>query len=117
MYKQSVRKIIDFKILDDTIVVSTDNGLISFKSSKADEELNQFLPAEGETPPAPTGLIKFGEDPKWNNLKTTIYGMIDKLNTAEGSKFVDQAKSITDSAKTLVEMMKVEVEVARIVRK
>ena len=115
MYKLKVRKIIDFKILDNEneILISTDSGLISFKAEKAIEEISLFLPAEGDDGKS---LVRFGGDKNWNTLKETVYGVIEKLNAPGGEKYVEQAKTINESAKTLVEMLKVEVDVAKVLQ-
>jgi hypothetical protein len=114
MYKLKVRKIIDFKILDNEneILISTDSGLVSFKADKAMEEISLFLPAESEG----KSLVPFGGDKNWNTLKETVYGVIEKLNSPGGEKYVEQAKTINESAKTLVEMLKVEVDVAKVLQ-
>ena len=111
MYKQSVRKILDYKITDEELIISTDANLISIKIDKAEAEIAQFLPAEGAVP---TGLVKFGEDPKWTNLKNTAYDLVNKLNAEDGAKFIEIANATNQTIRSVVDIMKIEIEAAKL---
>jgi len=113
MYRLSVKKILDYKIMEKETIISTDDGIVSIKNEKLDDELEQFLPADSD---APQGLIKFGEDPNWHKLKTTAYSLIEKLNCDDGSKYIEQANAINSSIRSIVDLMKVEIEAAKVLK-
>lgn len=113
MYKFAARKILDYKITETEIIISTDAIIISIKLDKAETELDQFLPAEGQ---APSGLVKFGDDPNWNKLKITAYGLIEKLNGDEGQKYIEIANATNQTIKSVVELMKTEIEAENYLR-
>ncbi|MDQ7818724.1 MAG: hypothetical protein RDU14_16985 [Melioribacteraceae bacterium] len=111
MYKQLTRKIIDFKITEDEVFISTDANIIVLKHEKAESELDLFLPAEGQ---APSGLVKFGEDPNWNKLKETAYDLINKLNGNEGQKYIEIANATNQTIHSVVDIMKTEIEAVKL---
>jgi hypothetical protein len=119
MYKLEPRTIIDFKITDEEVFISTDINLISFKIQKAETELNQFLPAETKVPTElpKFGLVKFAEDAKWSKLKDTAYTLIDKLNQTDGDKYIGIANATNQTINSMVNIMKIEIEAVRLMKK
>lgn len=111
MYKTTTRKVLDYKILEEDLIISTDLGIVSIKLSKAENELQNFLPADGETP---VGLVKFGDDPKWAKLKNTAFDMVDKLSSSEGTKYIDQAAAVNNTINSIVNMMRTEIEAVKL---
>ena len=114
LHRTITKRIIDFQIMDEVVIISTDVNLISIKLDKAEKTLEEFLPAE---PEAPKGLVKFSEDKRWSDLKDAAYAMVDKLKTEGGEKHIPTAIAINQTIGTIVGMMKVEIEAVKLTQK
>lgn len=114
LHKTITKKIIDYKITEEEVLISTDVNLISIKIETAEEALKEFLPAESENP---KGIMQLPHDKRWSNLKDAAYSMIDKLQTEGGEKHIPRANAINQTIGSIVGLMKVEIEAIKLTHK
>lgn len=114
LHKTINKKIIDYKLTEEEVIISTDINLICIKIEKAEEALKEFLPAESENS---KGIIILSSDKRWSNLKDAAYSMIDKLQAEGGQKHIPQANAINQTIGSIVGLMKVEIEAIKLTNK
>jgi hypothetical protein len=115
MYKLEPRKIIDFRITEEELIISTNLNIIIVKLDKVEAELKLFLPAENEI--NLEGIVKFCEDSKWTKIKDSAFNLIDKLNSADGAKHIPVANAMNKTIGTIVNLMKVELIATKMMKK
>lgn len=114
LHRTVIKRVIDFQLINDVVIISTDVNIVSIKLDKAEKALEEFLPAE---PEAPKGLVKFSEDKRWSDLKDAAYAMVDKLKAEGGEKHIPTASAINSTIGSIVGMMKVEIEAVKLTQK
>lgn len=122
MYKQQPIVVLDYRIIDDSFIISTSAGIEHIKKNKIESALQEFLPAESDkvavrNKSVPQSLATLGDNEEWKGVKSVSFDLINKLKSDEWKKHVEQAEAVNSAINTLVNVMKTEIEIAKIISK
>lgn len=114
LYKTEYYKIIDFQLTEDQIFISTDKKMLKLQLSE--KVLEDFLPVEQDKDKNYTkSIVVFEGDERLTSMKQSVSDVIEKIKT--DASYIPQAKMILQSVQTFTNMVKVEVDIARLIQK
>lgn len=114
VYKNEVVRVLQARIVENTVEIVTEKGWLNYSVRTAVQELEKFVPtldgAALETKPIAVALYE--SNGVLNTMRASVLDMIDRLKT--DPNLVPQANAINGLLQTAIAMGKMELEAARL---
>ena len=113
LYNTLEHNVIDSMIVEDTIIISTDRGMLKIPVDDAQKKLTEFFEVHKE--PKKNGssntLPELYRKKEMNSLLDTLTENIEKLKADK--EYVDQAKTICMNVTAITNLLKLELEIKK----
>jgi len=105
LYNTRQVKILNYKILEDYTIISTDKKIYQFPNDRLSAYLDDFLPVIEEMETVGRGVKLYQADENFPRLKNTLLEQIelvkkDKKNIPQANSVISSIKAYTDIVKT-----------------